>query len=196
MCGALKPDGMPCTRAAGWGTVHRGVGQCKAHGGKLTVQNKDVIAPAMLELLVGYDIGYVDPLEAMMMCIRISAAEVTFFSEQVKTLTMEDVLERPRAQTVHGAVESVVYDLKGQQQLNIWIRERQRSVDRLARFSKMAIDCGIAERQVRIAEQMGDLMARMVDGVMRDLKLTPEQQERAPEIVRHNLAMITAGRAA
>lgn len=150
----------------------------------------------MLEMLVGYDIGYVDPLEALMMCIRISAAEVTFFSEQVKLLTMDTVLERPQQQTVAGMLEQHVYDLKGQQQLNIWIRERQRSVDRLARFSKMAIDCGIAERQVRIAEQMGDLMARMVDGVMRDLKLTPEQEERAPDIVRRNLALITAGRAA
>lgn len=34
ICGARrKKDGNPCTRPAGWGTYHPGIGKCKLHGG-------------------------------------------------------------------------------------------------------------------------------------------------------------------
>lgn len=192
-CGAIKRNGEPCRRPAGDGTVHKGVGQCQYHGGQMTERKLDAVAPAMLERLAGYDIGYVDPLEALLMCVRVSAAEVSFFTEKVLELAPEAITERPSRQQVAGAVDPQVFDLKGEEQLNIWIRERQRSVDRLARFSKMALDAGVAERQVRIAEQMGDMIARILDGVLTDLQLTASQREESPEIIRRHLALLTAG---
>jgi len=33
VCGAIRKDGLFCTKPAGWGTSHPGTGRCKYHGG-------------------------------------------------------------------------------------------------------------------------------------------------------------------
>lgn len=52
--------------------------------------------------------------------------------------------------------------------------------DRCVRFAKVAHDMGIAEREVRLAEQQGELMATVIRNILGDLALTPEQAELAP----------------
>lgn len=47
--------------------------------------------------------------------------------------------------------------------------------DRLARLCKLALDAGIAERQVRIAESQGALVAGVVRSILGDLGLTADQ---------------------
>lgn len=49
--------------------------------------------------------------------------------------------------------------------------------DRLARLCKTAIDAGIAERTVRIAESQGALIAGVLQRVLDALELTPAQRE-------------------
>lgn len=75
-------------------------------------------------------------------------------------------------------------------QVHIWARERQRAVDRLAKFSKDALALGIADRAVRLAEQYGATIAKYTRGLLDDLQLTTEQKKHAPAIVRKHLALL------
>jgi hypothetical protein len=53
--------------------------------------------------------------------------------------------------------------------------------------SKMALDAGVAERQVRVAEAQGELLASVIKAILGDLGLSKDQQAVAPGIVRRHL---------
>jgi hypothetical protein len=57
----------------------------------------------------------------------------------------------------------------------------------LARVCKMALDAGVAERQVRVAEAQGELLASVIKAILTGLGLDKDQQDKAPAIVRRHL---------
>lgn len=59
--------------------------------------------------------------------------------------------------------------------------------ERCAGMAAKAVAAGLAERQVRLAEQQGMLMVAMIRGVLDDLDLSADQQLRAGEIVARRL---------
>lgn len=58
--------------------------------------------------------------------------------------------------------------------------------DRCAKFAKAALEAGIAERQVRLAEQSHRLFERLLVGVLDDLDLPDELLDRVPELIEHH----------
>lgn len=65
--------------------------------------------------------------------------------------------------------------------------------DRCARFAKLALDAGIAERQVRLAEQQGALVASAIDRILDALGLSAEQRALVPQVVPRELRAVTGG---
>lgn len=65
--------------------------------------------------------------------------------------------------------------------------------DRCANFAAKAVAAGLAERQVRMAEAQGMMMVAVIRAILEDLQLTPEQQQRAGEIVARQLRAISVG---
>lgn len=67
--------------------------------------------------------------------------------------------------------------------------------DRLAGFASKAIAAGLAERQVRLAERQGEMLAHVLAAVMGDprLALTPEQRKVMPVVIRAQLESSVAG---
>jgi hypothetical protein len=63
--------------------------------------------------------------------------------------------------------------------------------DRCARFAKLALDAGIQERQVRLAERQGALIVEILRAVLADpeLGLTAEQRKAVPGVARRHLAI-------
>lgn len=59
--------------------------------------------------------------------------------------------------------------------------------DRCVRYAKVAHDMGIAEREVRLAEQQGELMATVIRNILGDLGLSPAQLELAPAAIQRRL---------
>jgi hypothetical protein len=59
--------------------------------------------------------------------------------------------------------------------------------DRCAGFAAKAVAAGIAERQVRLAERQGELLAGVIRKVLGDLGLSPEQAAIAAEAVPRHL---------
>jgi hypothetical protein len=66
--------------------------------------------------------------------------------------------------------------------------------DRCANFARLAIAAGIAERQVRLAEQQGALMATFMRAVLGDaeLGLSPEQRSKVPMVMQRHLQALPA----
>lgn len=75
--------------------------------------------------------------------------------------------------------------------LHPYVVEYQSALERRAKFAKLAIDAGIAERQVRLAERQGELIAQVIRGVLADLGV--DDREDVPQIVRRHLSLVSGG---
>ena len=196
ICGAKTRGGSPCKQAAGHGTNHVGVGRCKRHGGASpNAEMGGVVALARRESQVmGIPID-VAPHVALLECIRITAGEVQYASERINELTPDDavgpvVTSRPLKEEKGAEDPSTYVEEFGPPALNIWIRVRHEAMDRLVNYSKIALAAGIAERQVRIAEQQGQLLAAAIRGVLEELGVADRPE--VPSVVRKHLSLLAA----
>jgi hypothetical protein len=135
ICGAAtrRGTGPPCKRGRGWGTDHPGYGNCKRHGGA-TPSGKISAAKEAAMIAAQSDYGGesdVDPLEALLYTVRRGARLVAFW--QAAAMRAEDPDEFAAASA-----------------------NEARALNDLNRWAKNAVDGGVAERQVRIAERFGD----------------------------------------
>src|SRR5262245_22389217 len=162
-CGAKKKGGKRCQMAKGWGTSHPGIGACKYHGGSMPNHVKSAAKEEMRQLL-GKEME-INPLDAILWCIRIRAGEVKWLSEKMADLNEKDWI----ADTLVG------------KQFHLFAKERQGAMNDLTRYSQIAISLGIAERAVRLAEQYGDMIYRLIDGILNDLNLTEAQRALVPQ---------------
>ena len=64
-------------------------------------------------------------------------------------------------------------------------------IDRTARISKLVLDAGIDERQVRLAESHGAQLVVVIRGVLRRLALSPEQEALVPVVVPEELRRVS-----
>lgn len=65
--------------------------------------------------------------------------------------------------------------------------------DRCASFAAKAVAAGLAERQVRLAEQQGVQMAGVFRRVLDQLGLSVEQRALVPDLLRREIATVTGG---
>ena len=174
LCGAKKRKGGKCGMGAGWGTSHPGSGRCKLHGGSTPTHVKTAIGNEYRKLL-GQELE-INPFDALLWVIRIRAGEVKWLTEKMNHLKEEEWTES----SITG------------KQFHLFARERQAAMSDLARFSQMAISLGIAERSVRLAEQYGETLARLIKGILEELNLSPEQMSLAPSVVRKHLVLVSS----
>lgn len=176
ICGAKKKHGQGfCQLPAGHRTDHVGIGRCYHHGGGLPSHQKS--AAKEYAKMMGAPVE-MNPLDAIIWCIQITAGEVKWLSERMAELEETEWLEH----TMVG------------KQLHIYAKERQSRVRDLAKYSQIAVSLGLAERAIRLAEQYGEAIARLLNGVLDELDLTKEQRERVPVIVRKHLILLEGGR--
>jgi hypothetical protein len=174
-CGAKTRSDGKCKKQKGWGTDHLGTGRCKLHGGN--TESGEKAAAKEAAVIMGTELQ-VEPHDALLMCVRISAGEVGYCSREIAKL------EKASVMTPFGEM------------LSIWITTRQKALQSLAKFSKMALDAGVAERQVQVAERYGEMLATLVSGILGDLKLTKDQQKEAPAVVARHFQLLEGGAAA
>lgn len=169
VCGAKKPTGGKCGLAAGWGTNHPGIGVCKLHGGA-TKNHIKAAARESYKRLLGDEIE-IDPLNALLWCIRHAAGEMVFWGEQIDTIKKE---EDWFTNTIAGKT------------IHHYVREQRLARDAMHRYSADAVKLGIAERQVRMAEMYGAMIATLVKGIITRLQphLDPAAMDQVPIFVR------------
>lgn len=197
-CGFPKRSGGHCKAYAGRGTDHPGYGYCKSHMGNTKIHR---VRAAMMEAsyearVMGLPID-IDPMEGLLLVIRITAGEVAYCTDRISELAPKKAIVR------HKKIVSRASDMESYEEvetstevtLNIWIVTRQAAMDRFAKFCKMAIDAGVSERQVAVAEGIGQAMGHLISGVLGELGLTDAQKALAPDVVHKHLLLLERGQA-
>jgi hypothetical protein len=165
LCGARKKNGTYCRAFAGQGTDHLGIGKCKFHGGATKTHRVSAAKKeAQMKAAQFGELFDLEPVEALLWMVRMSAGQVRYLQREIEDA--EDKFERSTA-------------------TRLWNEER----DRLARISKAAIDGGVAERAIVLAERHGTAIGEVLRNVFWDpeLGLTRDQRERLPDLLRRHL---------
>lgn len=210
-----QSDSPYCLNRAGEGTSHPGYGNCKFHGGSTPAGNKKAARDFGHELIRVQKEKFggdhqdltITAEEALLEEVRRSVAMVRWLEGRIGTWRYgEDYAVLDPAT---GALTIVDVDdpLGGLPQLvdetsrgassftdeREWLMLYREERAHAARVSKMAIDAGLAERMVRIAENQGKMLALAIKAVLAALGLTPDQERLIPQIVPPILRQITQG---
>lgn len=180
---AADSGGAPCTRPAGWGTDHAGTGRCKLHGGStpshVQAGQKAMAAAAVETFGLPRE---VDPRDALLEEVYRTAGAVDWLTLKVRELQSADV--------VWGKAEESADDVKYKAGVNVWIQLQQSERAHLVRVCKEAINAGIEERKVRLAEQQGSMLAGVIKAILGDLELSPEQAAKVSTVVPRHLRSV------
>lgn len=168
-CGAKKAGspGQVCRLAAGHGTNHPGYGPCKYHMGNTPMVARRAARDfgADIARTMGHPVD-ITPSEALLEEVRRSAGTVRWLEEKVGVWKLED-----------GENIALPDELAG------WLQAYREERKHLAKVAKAALDAGVAERAVRVAEQQGEALAGAIQSILAAIGLTPEQKRMIPQVV-------------
>lgn len=174
-CGAKKRQGEgTCTRPAGWGTDHPGVGTCKLHGGatpngRKAAHTKQVQQQAAKELAK----LNVEPVEDPLRELAALAGQVVAW----KNVMAEKVNELTSLRYTGGI---------GTEQLRSEVALFERALDRCGQFLTSMARLNIDERLARITEQQQERVVAAVQAGFAAIKLPADQQQIArAAVVKH-----------
>jgi len=187
-CGAKTKRGAICSKPAGWGTPYRH-GRCRLHGGASPTHVKAAQRREAERAVESLGLPReVEPHGALVEEVHRAAGHVAWLGEVVGQLD--------RNQLVHGITRTVQLPdgsrtVEARAAINIWVKLYQDERDRLVRVAKAAIDAGVAERQVRLAEGQAQQLAQVIRAILTDLGHDPGD-ENVRKVVR--LRLIEAGK--
>jgi hypothetical protein len=222
VCGAKKANSDEiCANAKGFGTEHPGYGRCKFHGGSHTNGNIAALKEKLKRERPIYggplNIG---PHEAILMEVQHTAGHVAWLRNMIQQLGSDPQYDDDR-QLPAGAVDLdpededaplwpeagdqtkdraigyrrtlVGMDAKGFLAPSVWVQMYESERKHLVNVCKAAVSMGVAERQVRIAEEQGQMIASVVMNIYNDpdLGLTADQRNILPDIARKHFALVT-----
>lgn len=158
--------GERCWSPAGKGTDHVGYGRCVAHGGA----KKEGRAEAgwMMAHRFAEELD-VSPWEALLMVIRITAGRLRYIEAVLATAENDAQLEGRESQqeeVVGGALDGAV----NERNLSWWVDKSEVERAALAKYSKAAIDAGVAQLLIEKELRAGRDLAQRYVGVMEQLK--------------------------
>lgn len=167
-----------CCMPAGAGTDHKGRGACWRHAGTMPSHLvKDIKEIAMQKMVIYGKPKDIDPDHAILEELARTAGHVDWLRDRIQAL--EDP-EQLKSVTAFGVGP------------NFWLKLYQSERDHLTNVAKVAKAMGIAERQVRIAEEQGRMIAMAMMKFMDHplLNMTPEQKALARTAAREVLLSI------
>lgn len=176
-----KGSGKPCKAYP-----VKGATVCAAHGGMAPqIRAKAAVRAELMSW--GLDSPVVDPGETLLKLVSQSAARAQRYADELEEHVGESAtLREALIAQAYGEFGPVGEYVRGLATLEA--QER----DRCATFCAKAIAAGLAERQVRLAERTGALIADVLRSVMGDasLGLTEDQRRAMPEVIRRHLAAV------
>jgi hypothetical protein len=191
-CDARKRQGDgTCKHEAGWGTDHPGEGPCKLHGGSTWSHRRAAQKSQARRDVETFGLPVeVDPAEALLEEVRRTAGHVAWLSEQVRAINPDDIVWG-RTKTRQGVGAEGPIDVTDEAAaVNIWLQLYQAERKHLVQVCTAALNAGVEERRVRLAEQQGATLAGVIRAVLADLQLTAEQQSRVAEVVPRHLRAV------
>jgi hypothetical protein len=148
----------------------------------------------------GLDSPEVDPGETLLRLVSQSAARVARYGDEIAAMVAEHPdLRMALTATIWRLDDATDTDAtrtyKAGEYIRAMVRLESEERDRCARFSKLAVDAGLRERETQVAERQGAMLAGVLRTVLGDVRvgLTPEQLTAAvqaiDEHVREQLAL-------
>jgi len=163
-CGAMiRRTGELCSIRAGAGTAHLGVGACFRHDTQV-----ERAAGAWTVAHVIARIEDISPWEALLLAVKRAAAWARFYDVKLGEAPDDDALA-PNGSHHH------------------WVVAAERVNDKLARYSKMAVDAGVAAMLVQRARAEGEEIARVLNAAIGAAELDEEQETRLRVALRQAL---------
>ena len=186
ICGLPKTNRDPCHNPAGKGTDHLGHGPCWLHGGMLPSVRKKWQKERALEELATYGLPRdVDPHTALLEEIARTAGHGAWLERKVRDHDNDDDLIWGLTKDVIGGKDQ---GITSEAKPSVWLQLYQKERAHLVDVCRVAIAVGIAEREVRIAEGQGLLIAQVIRGVLSELNIDDRPQ--VEKIVRHQLMLV------
>jgi hypothetical protein len=168
LCSAKKRNGELCRAFAGQGTDHPGIGRCKFHLGNTKNHRQQAVVIEAQRRVVQFGEPYgLEPVEALIWMVQLSAGHVRYLAEELSSMDEEE------RETLSAQIAT-----------RLWNEER----DRLARISKAALDSGVQERAIVLAERAGAAIADVLRAIFDDPELALNSKQRAalgPLLQRH-----------
>lgn len=184
-----KGDGL-CRRGAGQGTDHPGVGTCSKHGGSTTSARKHAAkvktAREVSELMAAErDLlgDNPDPQAGVMEVVRWRWAYRRVIEQLV-----EELLDRATPEAVDAAV------LHDGERPHVLVAMLHEATESHLKACRIAIESGIAERQLRLEEDKLELIASVLRGVLVEKGVWDDDD--TPEIVKRHLRLAFSKQAA
>jgi hypothetical protein len=172
LCGAkTRSDGKPCRQFAGFKTDHFGFGRCYLHGGATPTHRRGAVKEAAKQRAPKFgQPRKVMPGEALMEMLYLAYGNVSWLQSEI-------------------AKQKDLTSFEARTLVQLHADER----DRVAKVAATALAAGVQERQIRLAEMYGEIIARLISGVLGDLRLTPAQVTHSREVVRRHLLALDSG---
>lgn len=169
-CGAPTRDGTgKCQNSAGRGTSHEGAGRCDRHGGNGARESK--VGAWMMARRFGDELQ-VTPWDALLVVLRRAAAKSAWYAQELAQADESELLPG-------GAHHALV-------------REAERADSYMAKYAKMALDAGVAERLVQSVTDHATQLTRVLNAaILSDaLGLSDEQQRLARQLMAKEMRVI------
>jgi hypothetical protein len=158
---------------------------------------------------LGVPVDDADPSEQLLEMVRESAGNVACLRDLVSQLGLEvsglrydvdsgHMIEITETDGIAGKTYHQSGIATGEAKPNVLVVMYDAERERLVRFSKAAIDCGLAERVVRVQEQTAEMVAKVMMALLDDpeLGLTREQREVGRHVAGRHLRSLGTGAAA
>ncbi|MFF7690572.1 HGGxSTG domain-containing protein [Streptomyces syringium] len=190
-CGARRRDGQPCRNAPMLGGE-----RCRMHGGAAAQVRAAAgrrLAAAEWARSFGAPASDADPTQTVLDEIRWAAGHVAWLRERVQETEPDALVWGVDSEVIRGSGPLPGVDVTRVAKANAWVQMYGAERDRLTRMCEVAHRMGIADRHVELAERVGSLMADLLRGVLGELGLTDEQQQRAAVAVPQHLRALVGG---
>lgn len=186
-----KQSGKPCKRDAAVG-----LDKCSVHCG-LSKAKRDEIGEAFRahqaaeKAVVTYGLPRdISPTEALLEEVRYTAGHVAWLREQVQALEADELVWGVTEKVEKNATEFEGTDTTSAAKPNAWLELYYRERKHLVDVTKAAIQAGIEERRVKLAEAQGHLVAEVIKRILGRLDLLDWQQKRVPVVVPEELRRV------
>lgn len=185
ICGTVKRDGRVCQNWKGFRTDHFGYGRCFRCGG--TTPNGKTFARREAATQAAVTFGLpreISPFQALLEEVWRTAGHVEWLWTRVSEVTPEEMTAEPP----NGEQITLLLPPRG---ARLWYELYMRERKHLVEVSRAAIACGIAERQVRLAETHAKTIVRVLEGALSDLGIDARSEE-ARLVLRKHLELASS----
>lgn len=180
-CHGIKRDGSGdlCHQAAGWGTKHVGVGNCKLHLGNSPSHKTAAKIEIARQAAATYGLPVeIHPAQALLEEVQRTAGHVAWLGAIIAGMQQSDLVwgvveetDRPFGENGSGGVET-----KSKAVPSVWLNLYQAERKHLAAVARDALGADAAGRVAAVFEQIGGTFVAMFERAMDQADLNAGQR--------------------